>query len=60
MDELIRMTATEVVARLKRREVTPLELVDVLARRIEAIDGKVNAIPTRCFERARNQARALM
>ena len=60
MDEFIRMTATEVVARLKRREVTPLEVVDVLARRIDAIDGKVNAIPTRCFERARSQARALM
>ena len=60
MDEFIRMTATEVVARLKRREVTPLEVVDVLARRIDAIDGKVNAIPTRCFERPRSQARALM
>lgn len=60
MDELTRMTATEVVARLTQREVTPLELVDVLARRIEAVDGRVNAIPLRCFERARAQARRIM
>jgi amidase len=60
MDELIRMTATEVVDRLRRRDITPLEVVDTLARRIEAVDGQVNAIPTRCFERARQQARSMV
>jgi amidase len=60
MDAMIRMGATEVVARLKRREVSPLELVDALIARIEAVDGRVNALPIRCFERARAQAKALM
>lgn len=60
MDEMIRMTATEVVTRLNRRDLTPLEVVDTLCRRIEAIDGQVNAVPTRCFERARQQARSMM
>ena len=60
MEDLIRMTATEVVARLVRREVTPLELVDVLARRIAAADGRVNAIPLLCLDRARAQARRIM
>lgn len=60
MNELIRLTATEVVGRLKRGEVSPLELVDALIARIEAVDGKVNALPMRCFERARAQARAMM
>lgn len=60
MDGLIGMTAAEVVARLRRREVSPLELVDALIARIEAVDGQVNALPTRCYERARDQAKALM
>lgn len=60
MDELIRMTATEVVAKLKRREVSPLELVEVLAKRIETVQGRVNALPTRCYDRARAQATAMM
>jgi len=59
MDGLIGMTATEVVSRLKRREVSPLELVDALIARIEAVDGRINALPTRCFDRARAQAKAL-
>ena len=58
MDALIGMTATELVAALKRRQVSPLEVVEALARRIEAVDGQVNALPTRCFERARAQARS--
>lgn len=60
MDELIRMTATEIVTRLRRRDITPLEVVDALCRRIETVDGQVNAVPTRCFERARRQAQSMM
>ena len=59
-DDLIRLTATEAVARLKRGEVSPLELIDAAEARIEAVDGPVNALPTRCFERARAHARDLM
>lgn len=59
-DELIRLTATEAVARLQRREVTPLELIDAAAARIAAVEPAVNALPTLCLDRARDHAKRLM
>ncbi len=41
-------------------DVTPLDLLDTLEKRIAAVDDKVNALPTLCFDRARNHAKALM
>ena len=58
--ELVRATACAVVDKLRSGEVTPLELLDVLEQRIAAVDGPVNALPTRCFDRARAHAKALM
>ncbi|MCG8354492.1 MAG: amidase [Kiloniellales bacterium] len=58
--ELCRLTATEAVARLERGEVTPLELVEAAAARIAETDGALNAMPTLCLERAREQAERLM
>ncbi len=58
--ELWRLTATETVGLLKRGEVSPLELIDAAAQRIEATDGALNALPTLCLERARDHARRLM
>ncbi len=60
MDALIRMTAREVVARLAKGEVSPLDLIDLAEKRIAETDGAINALPTRCFERARDKAKALM
>ena len=57
---LVRATACAVVDKLKSGEVTPLDLLDVLERRIAEVDGKVNALPTLCFDRARTHAKALM
>ena len=57
---LIRETACAVLGKLNSGEVTPLDLLDVLEQRIAAVDGKVNALPTLCFDRARDHARALM
>lgn len=57
---LIRDTACAVVDRLKSGEVTPLDCLDALEARIKAVDGKVNALPTLCFDRARDHAKALM
>jgi amidase len=57
---LVRETANAVVDKLKRGEVTPLDLLDVLEKRIAEVDDKVNALPTLCFDRARNHAKALM
>ena len=59
-DELIRQDAVTIVGRLKRGEVTPHDLLDALERRIAAVDGAVNALPTLCFDRARQHADRLM
>ena len=59
-DELIRADATAIVARLKSGEVTPHDLLDALETRIAAVDGAVNALPERCFARARAHADRLM
>ncbi|HWT08900.1 MAG TPA: amidase family protein [Roseomonas sp.] len=58
MAELWELTATEAVARLRRREVSPLEMVDAAAARIEAVEPRVNALPIRFLDAARDQARA--
>lgn len=58
--ELIRQTGCHIVDKLRAGEVTPLDLLDVLERRIAAVDGKVNALPILCFDRARDHAKALM
>src|SRR2546430_5257019 len=57
---LIRETACTIVDKLGKGEVTPLDLLDVLEKRIAEVDGKVNALPTLCFDRARQHATALM
>ncbi len=58
--ELIDARATELVACLRKDEITPLDLLDVLEKRIAEVDTKVNALPTLCFDRARGHARRLM
>jgi amidase len=60
MTDLIRMTATAIVDGLKAGTITPLDCLDALERRIAEVDGAVNALPTRCFDRARAHARKLM
>lgn len=60
MNGLVELTARAAVAELLARRVSPLELVEAAIERIERIDPLVNAVPIRCFERARGRARALM
>jgi amidase len=57
MDELILRSARDVVALLKSGEVSPGDTLAALEARIAAVDGEVNALPTMCFERARDMAR---
>jgi len=45
MNELCRPSATGAVALLKRRTMSPLELIDAAAARIEATDSRLNALP---------------
>ena len=56
MSGIYRMTATEAVERLRRRDLSPVELVEAAIARIEAVDGIINALPIRCFDRALDQA----
>src|ERR1043166_2860424 len=59
-DELCRLTATEAVLRLRRREITPLDLIDAAARGIAEVEPAINGLPTLCTERARAHAERLM
>ena len=59
MQELWKLSATEAVALLKQKKVSPLELIDAAAARIEATNPNINAFVTLCYERAREHARRL-
>ena len=57
---LVKASACDIVDRLNAGDVTPLDLLDALEARIAEVDGAVNALPTLCFDRARDAARDLM
>ena len=58
--ELCRLTASAAVDLLKRREVSPLDLIDAAAARIAETESRLNAMPILCIDRARSHARRLM
>jgi len=58
--ELIRETACAIVEKLRAGDITPLDLLDVLEKRVTEVDGEINALPILCFDRARSSAKALM
>jgi amidase len=51
-------TATELVQELQARKLSALELTDHVIARIEKLDGKLNAVVVRDFERGRAAAKA--
>jgi len=57
--ELWMLSATEAVTKLRRRQVSPTEMLDAAAARIAAVEPKVNALPIRFLDVARAQAQAL-
>jgi len=59
MNELCRLTATQAVALLKRREIAALDLIEAAASRIAEVEPAVNALPTLCLDRARDHAKRL-
>ena len=59
-DALYRLTARRAVELLRRRETTPLELIEAVERRVAELEPKLNALPIQCFDRARVHARKLM
>src|SRR5580700_8608345 len=59
-NDLWKLTALEAVALLKKREISPLDLVEASARRVAEVEPAVNALPTLCLDRARDHARRIM
>ena len=58
--DLCLLTATEAVKRLRKGEISPLDLIDAAEARIAAVEPAVNALPTLCLDRARAHAKRLM
>jgi amidase len=57
-DELAYLTAAKLAARIRRREVSPVEVVDACIERIEARNPTLNAFVYYGFDDARERARA--
>jgi len=57
--ELIGMTASAVVAKLRAREVAPCQCIDAFAAQHVRTEAAVDAVPILCIERARAAALAL-
>jgi amidase len=58
MDDVLYLDATAQAELVRRREVTPLELVDAAIARIERLDPTINAVILPSFDKARAQATA--
>ena len=56
MNDLVRLTARQAVDLLRRRDASPLEMIDAALEKIEETDGVLNALPTLCADRAREHA----
>ncbi|MCP4959865.1 MAG: amidase [Actinomycetia bacterium] len=52
-EDLVRRSARDVVAMLSAGDITPHDTLDAVEERMDEVDGMVNALPTRCFDRAR-------
>lgn len=51
--ELCAKQAHEIVDLLRRKEISPADLLQAAIARIEAVEPAINAMPTTCFDRAR-------
>jgi amidase len=60
MNDLWRLTATEAVGKLRKRELSPLEIVEAAAARIEIVEPTINALPIRFFDEARATAQSVL
>ena len=58
-DELIRCTATELSKRLHSGEISPVDVIDAAAARIQEVNPSVNALPILCLEQAQDKAHAM-
>lgn len=60
MNELLKLTAIDLVTRLRTGSVSPHECLDALESRIAEVNAPVNALVSLCFDRARDHATQLM
>src|SRR5216684_2015045 len=60
LPEYDRLDATDLAAMVRRKEVSPPELVEAAIERVEARNPPLNAVVGRCYERARQQARGAL
>jgi fatty acid amide hydrolase 2 len=58
MDSVIRLSALELASLIRRRELSPVEVVRAHIRRIEHVNRALNAVVVDRFERALEEARA--
>lgn len=56
-DDLVNLSACDAVSLLRAGKVSPLELVEAAAARIEQVEPRVNALPHRFLDQAREQAK---
>src|SRR5438067_12314963 len=59
-NDLWKLTAVEAVGLLKKREISPLDLIEASAKRIAEVEPAVNALPVLCLDRARDHAKRIM
>lgn len=54
------MSAVQAIGEIRAGRMSPLDAVDAAIARIEATDPVINAMPVRCFDKARAAARTMM
>src|SRR5258708_36296709 len=59
-NDLWKLTAVDAVGLLKKREISPIDLIEASAKRIAEVEPAVNALPTLCLDRARDHAKRIM
>ena len=57
MTDLCDLTASKLRRMIGRKDISPIELVESCIDRIESVDGQLNAMITKSYERARAEAR---
>ena len=57
--ELFRCSATELGRRLRYGEISPVDVIESIASRIEDVNPTINALPVLCLDQAREQAQQM-
>ena len=57
MNELLTMSATAIADKIKKKDVSPVEVMDVHLSRMEAVNPKINAVIVPRFDEARDEAK---